>query len=815
MQDALEAMKAHGYEPTTLILDGFIHRFPFDGSKDAGWYGGTIFTGDRGESVIAMGYGDWKNMANKFRFVSGNLSSKDRDKAERFFAKLKTRKADELAVVHEETAKKAAEYYSGASERGESAYVKRKQLDGLYGARIYGDMLQVPLRDIDGKLWGLQRIWPDGNKGFMKGAKVRGSFHTIGTIEEGAVVWVCEGFATGVSIHMATGQAVAVAFFASNLETVAVSLVRKFDSLDLRIAGDDDRFSAAGNTGRTAATKAGDASCASVFFPKFPTEESKGTDFNDVHVELGLETLREQLADVIERRSGYLPIGYDDMGYVFYCFDRNSIVRLGKNMSKQNLFELAPKESWEARYMGSNGKTIWDDAYNDLIQACKARGFFSPDLVRGAGVFEDDGRTVVNRGQFLIVDGKKTSIHAFSTRFIYVNTLTLPDLKKSLTLPECKSLVAACDWPHWSNPIHGKLLAGWIAFAPFGGAFHVRPPVWLIAPASTGKTTMLERVVSPWLPLGHIYAGGRTTEAGLRQKLRGSIVPVLLDELETGDESDAPRVRSIIELIRNGYSSNGAAVLKGTPSGQNLSFDATFPALVASINPNAEEERDATRFTVLEMQGNRRPDVEELKAIKYPTDCAERLFSRTLSRLPIIRASVATLLPKLEGNGRIAINLAILISFYWSLESDAAIDEATAEAMAREVSGLVSDATPQKEEQSLLAHILSLRIKVAHADTNMAEALFGENSHTPIYKASVRSYGLDVKEQDGVSWLAVAHNSAEFKRLLKGTPWTVGVKNTLLRVRGSETRVGKFGSISCRSIMIPVSSIDGLSEKIQ
>ena len=42
------------------------------------------------------------------------------------------------------------------------------------------DVLLVPLRDQDGKLWSLQRIYPDGNKLFLKDGRTLGLMHILG-----------------------------------------------------------------------------------------------------------------------------------------------------------------------------------------------------------------------------------------------------------------------------------------------------------------------------------------------------------------------------------------------------------------------------------------------------------------------------------------------------------------------------------------------------------------------------------------------------------------------------------------------------------
>ena len=45
---------------------------------------------------------------------------------------------------------------------------------------------------------------------------------------KGGKLIVCEGYATGASLHDATGEAVAVAFNSGNLEAVALDLRAKY-----------------------------------------------------------------------------------------------------------------------------------------------------------------------------------------------------------------------------------------------------------------------------------------------------------------------------------------------------------------------------------------------------------------------------------------------------------------------------------------------------------------------------------------------------------------------------------------------------------
>jgi putative DNA primase/helicase len=84
---------------------------------------------------------------------------------------------------------------------------------------------------------------------------------------------VCEGFATGASIHECTDHAVAVAFNAGNLEAVAVALRSKYPALKIIIAADDDHQTP-GNPGMTKATAAVQATGSALAVPVFKATTS-------------------------------------------------------------------------------------------------------------------------------------------------------------------------------------------------------------------------------------------------------------------------------------------------------------------------------------------------------------------------------------------------------------------------------------------------------------------------------------------------------------------------------------------------------------
>ncbi|MEA9756701.1 plasmid replication protein, CyRepA1 family [Xanthomonas campestris pv. raphani] len=136
-----------------------------------------------------------------------------------------------------------------------------------------GDLL-VPVRLPDGQLVNVQRIDATGRKLFLRGGQKRGGFFLI---EGTGRTWLCEGAATGASIHEATSAAVVVAFDAGNLIHCA--------SLADAVAADND----ANGTGQRAAEATG--------LP-WACPVAVGEDFNDLHQRQGIQAVRLALAEL-------------------------------------------------------------------------------------------------------------------------------------------------------------------------------------------------------------------------------------------------------------------------------------------------------------------------------------------------------------------------------------------------------------------------------------------------------------------------------------------------------------------------------------
>ena len=291
-----------------IIPDGKIHRFPTGKkNKKNGWY--ILFDN-------AGFYGDWSKSSSHLWKVS--LEGKTpREKAIINQDIKKSRKAaeEEAERRNQETAIEAENIWNNANETGVSEYLNIKKVSAFsikYGSDQYGDFVAVPLMDVDGKLWNVQKIYNkkddiSNNKWFLPGGKKKACFHIIGThlkeLAENERFWIVEGYATGASIHMATNDTVIVAFDAGSIDPVINAIKITYPHLLGIIAGDDDQWPKDGNNaGRQKAEDAAKKYGCHVVFPKFKEEHHKSdpTDWNDLHCLEGLNEVTARLINFTE-----------------------------------------------------------------------------------------------------------------------------------------------------------------------------------------------------------------------------------------------------------------------------------------------------------------------------------------------------------------------------------------------------------------------------------------------------------------------------------------------------------------------------------
>jgi putative DNA primase/helicase len=317
MSDAIsqfrEALTARGIvPPDELIADGVIHRCDVDGKKGKG-DASYLFHLD---GIPAGGFENWCDGQRwqNWRADIGRALTPSEEAAhrERVEAARKQRQADE-AKRHEEARKLCAYTWNQSkpvTPESPHPYLVKKMVFP-YGLKVTGNgRLIIPMRDASGTLHSLQFIDADGRKRFKTGGRKHGCYFTIG--KPNGVLCVCEGYATGASIHEVTGHAVAVAFDAGNLKAVALALREKLPEVRIILCADDD-FRTEGNPGCAKAIEAARAVNGMIAYPVFGEERSaEDTDFNDMFNKHGAEAVARAIADAFDPSEGEVPPGHEN-----------------------------------------------------------------------------------------------------------------------------------------------------------------------------------------------------------------------------------------------------------------------------------------------------------------------------------------------------------------------------------------------------------------------------------------------------------------------------------------------------------------------
>ena len=300
MRDAIDqfrnAIQSAGLIPPDKIEPGKLIRFSANGKRgdDAGW----CVLHDNG--IPAGAFGDWRTGVNEtWRADIGRQLTPGEEAAHRakIEAMQREREAEKSRAQSEAASKGAAIWEAAKPAPVDHPYLIRKGIKPN-GTRLHNDALVIPMR-AGGENHSLQFIGADGEKRFLTGGRVTGCYFSIGNPKGAAALCIAEGFATGATIHEATGYPVAVAFNAGNLGPVAKTMRERFAELPIILCADDDATTE-GNPGITKATEAARSVGGLVAIPDFGTDRPGGvTDFNDMARLCGAEVVERAIVNAI------------------------------------------------------------------------------------------------------------------------------------------------------------------------------------------------------------------------------------------------------------------------------------------------------------------------------------------------------------------------------------------------------------------------------------------------------------------------------------------------------------------------------------
>lgn len=307
----LEFMEAEGIPPadSKVVADGSLHRYVVRGNNSGKRTGAYVLYANGWPYGWAM---DWRQGGNKieWKIDASYMSDTSEDERAAYVAEIEARRkmqAVETSRLRDKAAFFASEQWRCATEISAEdtrlyGYLVKKKLQKAIGARLLGSNLIIPLRDEHGEITSVQTISANGNgeKRFLSHGRIGGCFCALAEDEFSTAkyIFICEGWATGVSIYEATGCPVVIAFSLSNVEKVLMIMREKYPT-KLVLAADNDMKSR-GNPGGSKALGLCDDFDIPVAIPYFNPGD-KGSDWNDYACLYDLEVTAEAIYSAVEK----------------------------------------------------------------------------------------------------------------------------------------------------------------------------------------------------------------------------------------------------------------------------------------------------------------------------------------------------------------------------------------------------------------------------------------------------------------------------------------------------------------------------------
>jgi len=263
------AMRDNGMTPPdAIITDGQLHRFKDESGKPNCWYTANV------DGRAAGAIGCWKTGLQVNWKAEGNYPKLTEVQRTEF--KLEQQKQQQLRkaeekIRHDGAMTKATWIWSRTTKPTTHPYLTKKRIKP-HNAMLYKKMLAIPIFN-SGVLVTVQLIDKDGNKRFLSGSKLKGSYSQLGIYDADKPILICEGFGTGASLFESTYNPVYVAFSAGNLKAVAGYVRTLYPMNNIIIMGDNDLSGVGQDAAKQAALSIGG---------KYLIPESIGYDWNDV-----------------------------------------------------------------------------------------------------------------------------------------------------------------------------------------------------------------------------------------------------------------------------------------------------------------------------------------------------------------------------------------------------------------------------------------------------------------------------------------------------------------------------------------------------
>lgn len=502
-----------------------------------------------------------------------------------------------------------------------------------------------------------------------------------------------------------------------------------------------------------------------------------------------------------------------------------SSVRPGAQAS--TLLQLAPFDHWVERFGNEKDDKVtaggWDKALDSVITSANTAGVFTPEQMRGRGVWMDGDAVVWHLGDRLEVNGRRVELidHRSSHHYPRLPALAVDPQVATLTDGEGQSILETIRSMGWAGAHDALHLAGWVVLATVGGALECRPVLQLTNPHGGGKSYTKSKVIERLLA-GLAVSRSNSTEAGIRQTLKADSLPAIIDESEAEDPA---RRAGHLKLARLSF--DGTATDRGTTHGQALSYAVRSSICLIGINAVILNAADRSRTVVISRQQLPAAEwqpVEKQITERLSTTIGARLLRRAVTHLPTLRANAQTFRRAVEGQlagsgaARAGDTYGHLLAGAHLLISTAEIDDGqalgwldeigwSAAAAMGETGGDVVDGAAEAWQclRHLLSHEEPWKLETGTGRITIGELL---RERTPDAIAALGRRGIKVTDVG----LVVANDAAALAPIYGRTKWAQGGHVARLRdLPGSypsgQTRFNAH--LSGKGTTIPSATVEG------
>jgi hypothetical protein len=402
-----------------------------------------------------------------------------------------------------------------------------------------------------------------------------------------------------------------------------------------------------------------------------------------------------------------------------YSFDLTSITR-------NKMFNLIGVDWWRNAY--GKDKDSWEEATSDLIHVSSVTDF-DPDRMRGRGAWsEPDGRICYH-------DGKTTTGEWSDDRIYLRRAVKDIGLKSEPASAEArKNIFKACQGLTFETLADLIFILGWCILAPFSGALSWRPALLLTAASGTGKSTILDLIISP-LATPSAFSGGESSAPGIRQNVGIDSCAVVIEESETDTKKKKEARDDQFSLMRQSTSDKSPQAAKGTSDGKGIKYRLRSMFAFIAISPEVSAEADENRFvrtSLVKAKYSRREWLKREKLVKSavtPEICASvRAYTwRNLKEILKLAERVADISQlTVTGDNRTSFAESMLIAAFVAVFQD---ELNPSDEM---ITGIVKDiymlnpSEPRRNEnEEMLDHILDYIVREGSETFTLRELLKG------------------------------------------------------------------------------------------